>query len=107
MQKVYGIVDEERDGLGRVAAMIAREGLGPVGETIHYGRTLKLVSLISTVVSVFASAVGVLLMAFLCWARAYESARAGSLLLFMLVSFAAASAVNLLSLNRGRKRKLQ
>ncbi|MDR0862652.1 MAG: hypothetical protein LBN30_07780 [Oscillospiraceae bacterium] len=101
MQKVYAIADERREGLGRVAATVSREGLGSVGEAIHYGRTLRLVSMLSTVISVFSSVFGVILMAVLCGAEAYGAAKAGTLLLFMLVSFAAAQVVNILFLSGG------
>jgi len=85
----YSISDSYSAGRGRIAALLAREGLGPYAEAITGGRLLRSAALIATIVSVVSAAVGVIFMFFMCWNGAFISARPGNLLLFMLSTLAA------------------
>jgi hypothetical protein len=84
IQYTYDIADETRDGTGRVAAIVRREGLGSVGDTVQFGKQLRVSALVATIVSLASSVVGVILMAFMCASRSFASARVGNLMIFML-----------------------
>ena len=72
-----------------MAALLTREGLGPFAEAVTGGRLVKAAALVATAVSVFSAALGVLFMFFMCWRGAFEAAKPGNLLLFMLSTLAA------------------
>ena len=82
----YNISSDQSGDNVRTSAVICREGLAPFGEVITCSKGLRLAALIATAVSVMASAVGILLMFFLCWSGAFASAGAGTLLIYMLLA---------------------
>ena len=88
-QDSYSISDSYSAGSGRIAALLAREGLGPFAEAITGGRLLRSAALIATVVSVASAAIGVIFMFYMCWNGSFISAKPGNLLLFMLSTLAA------------------
>jgi hypothetical protein len=83
IQSTYDLGDAERGGKGRGAAVFPRGGLPELGEMIASGRILKITSMISTIIAVASSVIGVLLMAVLIWSGTPAAARPGSLVLFM------------------------
>jgi hypothetical protein len=85
----YTISDSYSGRQGRMAALLAREGLGPFAEAITGGRLLKTAALVATAVSVISAALGLLYMFYICWNGSFLSARPGNLLLFMISSLAA------------------
>ena len=85
----YNISDSFSGRQGRMAALLAREGLGPFAEAITGGRLLKLAALVATAVSVVSAALGVIFMFYMFWNGSYLSAKPGNLLLFMLSTLAA------------------
>ena len=85
----YSISDSFSGNRGRMAALLAREGLGPYAEAITGGRLLKSAALVATAVSVISAALGVLFMFYMCWNGSFLSAKPGNLLLFMLSTLAA------------------
>ena len=85
----YDISDSYSGRHGRIAALLAREGLGPYAEAITGGRLLRSASLIATAVSVISAALGVIFMFYMCWNGSFLSAKPGNLLLFMLSTLAA------------------
>ena len=85
----YTISDPNSGRRGRMAAVLTREGLGPFAEAVTGGRLLKSAALVATAVSVASAALGVLFMFYMSWSGAFESARPGNLLLFMLSMLAA------------------
>ena len=85
----YSISDPNSGKQGRMAAVLTREGLGPFAEAVTGGRLLKSAALVATAVSVISAAFGVLLMFYMSWSGAFQSARPGNLLLFMLSMLAA------------------
>ena len=86
----YSISDSHSVRQGRIAALLAREGLGPYAESITGGRLLRSAAMVATVVSVISAALGVIFMFYMCWNSSFISAKPGNLLLFMLSTLAAA-----------------
>lgn len=81
-QSAYGISNNEENS--RAAAVLSREGLGPLGEAIAGGRVLKRISTIATIISVVSSFFGLIMMFFMCNVGSYDSASASNLLIYML-----------------------
>ena len=101
IKNTYDISDASSASLGRVTSILAREGLGPYGTAISLGILLRKTALLSVVISVVTAVLGMLIMFFVYWTGAYESARPGNLLIFMLCMFI----VNLISCAVARFRK--
>jgi hypothetical protein len=89
----YNISDLNSGKNGRMAALLAREGLGPFAEAITGGRLLKLTSLIATAVSVVSAALGVIYLFYIFVNGSYLSATPGNLLSFMMFMLLAVLAV--------------
>ena len=85
----YSISDSFSGSRGRMAALLAREGLGPYAEAITGGRLLRSAALVATAVSIISAALGVIFMFYMFWNDALISAKPGNLLLFMLCTLAA------------------
>ena len=85
----YSISDSFSGSRGRMAALLAREGLGPYAEAITGGRLLRSASLVATAVSLVSAALGVVFMFFMFWNGSFLSAKPGNLLIFMLSTLAA------------------
>ena len=81
----YRISDLEPPEGAAPAAVLAREGLGPLVEAAEGGRRLYTTALLGALLSAAGSIVGMLLMFFLCWTTAYDAASAGNLLSFLLL----------------------
>ena len=80
----YSISDLNSKKESRISAILTREGLVPFAEAVTGGRLLKSAALASTVLSILSAALGVLYMFYMCWVGAFESAKPGNLMLFML-----------------------
>lgn len=83
-QTRYRVSDTGTAAKCGTSAVLCREGLGPFAEVIMRGRLLKLVTDVNTAISICGSAVGLLLMFFLCWTAAFASASAGNAFIFMM-----------------------
>ncbi|MDD4715210.1 MAG: hypothetical protein PHT34_01475 [Oscillospiraceae bacterium] len=68
-----------------VAALISREGLPPLVETVAGGRRLRRAAMSGTAISVAGSLVGMLMACYLTSAEAFASISAANLLFFMLL----------------------
>ena len=80
----YRVSDAKTAEERGTSAILCREGLAPFSEVITRGRLLKLVTDINTVISIVGSAIGLILMFFLCWTSAFASASAGYAFIFMM-----------------------
>lgn len=67
------------------AAVLTREGLGPMVDAARGGRRLYRVTQLGTIFSVACSIVAMVIMSFLCFSGAYDAASAGNLLTYMLL----------------------
>jgi len=81
---IYSIGDANK-GRGRTVAIYPRGSIRELYDAVTVGRKLKITSLVSTIVSIASSVIGVLIMAILGRAGTLGAARPGKLLLFMLV----------------------
>ncbi|MCL2393032.1 MAG: hypothetical protein FWC66_10595, partial [Oscillospiraceae bacterium] len=84
----YTISDMYSGKEGRMAAVLARDGLGPFAEAITGGRLLRSASLFATALSFASAALGILIMFYMSWAGAFVSASPGNLAIFMLCMLA-------------------
>lgn len=73
------------DDDSRVAAVIAREGMGPLVEVADRGRRAFMGAQISTAVSVIGSIFGLIMMFLLCASASFDSATVSNVLIFMLL----------------------
>lgn len=71
------------EGEKEVSAILCREGLAPLSEVITKGRAVKQITEINTMISIGGTAVGMLLMFFLCWTGSFTSASAENAFIFM------------------------
>lgn len=69
----------------RVAAVISREGMGPLVDAAERGRRLYSGVRAGTLLSAAGSVFGLVMMFFLCWAKAYDSATVSNVITFMLL----------------------
>ena len=81
----YRISDAEPGENSRVAAVIAREGMGPLVDTAERGRRLFNGIRAGTVIAAVGCIFGVLLMFLLCWTKSFDNATAGNAITFMLL----------------------
>ena len=81
----YRISGAEPGENSRVAAAIAREGMGPLVETAERGRRLYNGIRIGTMIAAIGCVFGMLLMFLMCWTKSYDSATAGNVITFMLL----------------------
>ncbi|MCL2045842.1 MAG: hypothetical protein FWG88_05605 [Oscillospiraceae bacterium] len=89
----YNISDANGQNQGRMAALLAREGLGPFAEAITGGRLMRIASLLATIVTIGSAALGVIYLFYMFMNGAYLSASPGNLMQFMLTMLAAALVV--------------
>ena len=73
------------DESSAVAAVLAREGMGPLVDTAERGRRTHLAVRISAWASVIGSVFGAIIMFLLCWTGAFDSASASNVIIFMLL----------------------
>ena len=66
-----------------VSAVLCRGGLAPFAEVITRGRLRKLITELNTWLTVAGTAIGGIIMFFLCWTGAFASATAVNIFLFM------------------------
>ena len=81
----YRISGAEPDENSKIAAVISREGMGPLVDAADRGKRLYDVSRIGMIVSAVGSVFGVIMMFLLCWVGAFDSATASNALVFMLL----------------------
>ena len=81
----YRISGAEPDRHSRVAAVIAREGMGPLVDVAERGRRLHLGVQAATIISLAGSVFGLVMMFLLCWLGAFDSATVGNVITFMLL----------------------
>ena len=67
------------------AAVLTREGLGPLAEASERGRRLYRASRISVFISLLGSLTGLVLMFLLCLNASFDSATAGNMMTFMFL----------------------
>ena len=80
--RISGAQPEEHS---RVAAVLARDGMGPLVEAAERGRRTHLAVRVSAWVSAVGSVFGAIIMFLLCWSGAFDSASAGNVAIFMLL----------------------
>jgi len=83
----YSVFDTQNTEDVNTSAIIGREGLGPLGDTLVGGKQLKRVSLIATIVSIAGAALGLLLLYMLFWRGEFASTKVGNILAYMLSMF--------------------
>lgn len=81
----YRISGAEPDENSKIAAVITREGMGPLVDAADRGRRLYGAVRLSTAISVVGSVLGLVMMFLLCWAKAFDSATVSNALIFMLL----------------------
>lgn len=81
----YRISGAEPDGASRVAAVLAREGMGPLVDAAERGRRTYVGARTAAIVSAVGSVFGLILIFLLCWLGAFESASASNVITFMLL----------------------
>ena len=70
---------------GEPLAVLCREGLGPMAESVTGGKRLVKVVKYCTALSVVGSVLGLLIMFYLCWSNAFSAASAVNTVLYMLM----------------------
>ncbi|MCD8128438.1 MAG: hypothetical protein LUD54_02495 [Oscillospiraceae bacterium] len=81
----YRISGAVPDASNRVAAVIARDGMGPLVDVADRGRRAYLSVRISTLISAAGSVFALILLFLLCWAGAFDSATVSNVIIFMLL----------------------
>ena len=81
----YRISGAEPDQDSRVAAVLAREGMGPLVDAADRGRRGRAAVRAATAISAAGSIFGLIIMFLLCWTGAFDSASAGNVITFMLL----------------------
>ncbi|MCD7767488.1 MAG: hypothetical protein LUH06_01640, partial [Oscillospiraceae bacterium] len=81
----YRISGAVPDASNRVAAVIARDGMGPLVDVADRGRRAYLGVRISTLISAAGSVFALILLFLLCWAGAFDSATVSNVIIFMLL----------------------
>lgn len=81
----YRISGAEPDANSRVAAVISREGMAPLVDVADRGKRLYSAVRMGTVLSAAGSVLGLVLMFLLCWLKAFDSATASNITVFMLL----------------------
>ncbi len=66
-----------------VSAILCRGGLAPFAEVITRGRLLKLITELNTYLTVLGTALGGIIMFFLCWTGAFAAATAENIFIFL------------------------
>jgi hypothetical protein len=80
----YELSDIERMQTGRVAALLAREGLLPFAESVTGARRLRNTAKATTVFSVFSAVAGIVIMFIISWIGGGAASGAANLMLYML-----------------------
>ena len=81
----YRISGAQPDHGSRVAAVLAREGMGPLVDVADRGRRLHLGVRAATIISAAGSIFGLVMMFLLCWLGAFDSATVSNVITFMLL----------------------
>jgi hypothetical protein len=81
----YRISGAQPDENSKIAAVISREGMGPLVDAADRGRRLFTAARTGVAISAAGSVLGLVLMFLLCWAGAFDSATASNALVFMLL----------------------
>lgn len=68
----------------KVVALLGKAGLGAFGAAITEGKKLRMLTCVTTVTSVATTALGVLIVFFLCWAGAFGSLKPGNIFIYMM-----------------------
>lgn len=84
----YSISDLHSEKPGRMSAILLREGLNPFAEAITSGRLLRAAAFFASILSIVSAGLGVLIMFYICWTGALQSASPGNLVIFMLCMLA-------------------
>ncbi len=80
----YEISAAHRSPDSKIAAIVSREGLGPMVELSDEGHRLYNVARLNVLLSVMCTVIGMVLMFFLCLTAAFDSVTVGNLLLYMI-----------------------
>ena len=81
----FRISGAQPDRYSRVAAVIAREGMGPLVDVAERGRRAHLGVEAATIISAAGSVFGLFMMFMLCWLGAFDSATVSNVITFMLL----------------------
>lgn len=81
----FRISGAEPDENSKIAAVISREGMGPLVDAADRGRRLYGAVRLSTAISAVGSVLGLVMMFLLCWMGAFDSATVSNALIFMLL----------------------
>ncbi len=81
----YRISGAVPDASNRVAAVIVRDGMGPLVDVADRGRRAYPSVCISTLISAAGSVFALILLFLLCWAGAFDSATVSNVIIFMLL----------------------
>ena len=81
----YRISGAEPGETSRIAAVVTREGMGPLVDAAERGRRLYSAARAGTAISVAGTVIGGIMMFLLCWLGAFDSATAANALIFMLL----------------------
>ena len=84
IEKSYKLSENEDVSEKNVAAVLVREGLTPLSETISKGKNLKTVTELNTAVCLAGSLIGMLLMFFLCKTGSFASTTPNNVFFFMM-----------------------
>jgi hypothetical protein len=83
--KRYEVSSARRSKDSKIAAVVSREGLGPLVELSGEGHRLYFAVRTSVFISVMCTIIGMALMFFLCLTAAFDSVTVGNQLLYMLL----------------------
>ena len=81
----YRISGAEPNEASRIAAVVTREGMGPLVDAADRGRRLYSAARVGAAISVAGTVIGGIMMFLLCWLGAFDSATAANALIFMLL----------------------
>ena len=81
----YRLSAAEHESAEPPAAVLSRDNLSSIVETFSGGKRLFNAARLCVALSLLSSIVGMLLMFFLCWTGAFDSASVGNMVMFMLL----------------------
>ncbi len=83
IETTYALSQNELPEGSGVSAVLCRGGLAPFAEVITRGRLLRTATLLNTAITCAGTAIGAVVMFYLCWAGAFAAASALNLLFYM------------------------
>ena len=83
IETAYALSQNELPEGSGISAVLCRGGLAPFAEVITRGRLLRTATLLNTAITCAGTAIGAVVMFYLCWAGAFAAASALNLLFYM------------------------